>query len=111
MRGLRIDREQRRVRAQDVLITAAVPRLAIKHQHLVPPGQQLKPLVTLVPHTLRPGNLDTVDARDPPLLRNRHDRDLSGRPHRTVRSEERRVGKARVSPCSSRWSPPHKKKK
>src|SRR3546814_2712105 len=34
MRGLRIDREQRRVRAQDVLITAAVPRLAIKHQHL-----------------------------------------------------------------------------
>src|SRR3546814_12795007 len=33
MRGLRIDREQRRVRAQDVLLTAAVPRLAITDQH------------------------------------------------------------------------------
>src|SRR3546814_13711382 len=32
MRGLRIDREQRRVRAQDVLITAAVPRLALRSE-------------------------------------------------------------------------------
>src|SRR3546814_13495658 len=28
-----------------------------------------------------------------------------------IRSEERRVGKASVSPCRSRWSPNHKKKK
>src|SRR3546814_18868985 len=28
-----------------------------------------------------------------------------------VRSEERRVGKTCVSPCRSRWSPYHKKKK
>src|SRR3546814_15664207 len=30
---------------------------------------------------------------------------------RTVRSEERRVGKECVSTCRSRWSPNHKKKK
>src|SRR3546814_961804 len=47
-------------------------------------SSDLKPLVTLVPHTLRRGNLDTVDARDLQLLRHRHERDLTGRPHRTV---------------------------
>src|SRR3546814_13258770 len=36
---------------------------------------------------------------------------LAGGVHGLGRSEERRVGKERVSPCSSRWSPYHLKKK
>src|SRR3546814_15513804 len=35
----------------------------------------------------------------------------SGQEPGTDRSEERRVGKACVSPCRSRWSPFHSKKK
>src|SRR3546814_14989090 len=31
-------------------------------------------------------------------------------PRRSLRSEERRVGKECVSPCRSRWSPYHEKK-
>src|SRR3546814_13770759 len=34
-----------------------------------------------------------------------------GRGKRRIRSEERRVGKECVSPCRSRWSPYHLKKK
>src|SRR3546814_15466319 len=35
----------------------------------------------------------------------------AGNPRAVGRSEERRVGKACVSTCRSRWSPNHKKKK
>src|SRR3546814_15089857 len=37
--------------------------------------------------------------------------DLSASLERFIRSEERRVGKERVSTCRSRWSPDHEKKK
>src|SRR3546814_16150982 len=39
------------------------------------------------------------------------DSDLIGRTVGSLRSEERRVGKECVSPCRSRWSPYHEKKK
>src|SRR3546814_17378394 len=51
-----------------------------------------------------------VDARTA-QFRDLHDLETDDAARSPVRSEERRVGKACVSTCRSRWSPYHEKKK
>src|SRR3546814_12941994 len=58
---------------------------------------------------LLPKKAITTPARAPPLLGFRTNEKKHCGLHKTMRSEERRVGKECVSTCRSRWSPYHEK--